>query len=63
VAVLGGEPEVMFRKAITEMGGMSNFINKGDKVWRETQYRLGSTGRDGVPIQTQSWWPRSSSTV
>jgi len=32
VAVLGGEPEVMFRKAITEMGGMSNFINKGDKV-------------------------------
>jgi uncharacterized protein (DUF362 family) len=23
---------VMFRKAITEMGGMKNFINKGDKV-------------------------------
>ena len=32
VAVLGGEPEVMFRKAISEMGGMSNFINRGDKV-------------------------------
>jgi uncharacterized protein (DUF362 family) len=32
VAVMGGEPEVMFRKAITEMGGMKNFINKGDKV-------------------------------
>ena len=32
VAVLGGEPEVMFRKAIAEMGGMGNFIKKGDKV-------------------------------
>ena len=32
VAVLGGEPEEMFRKAITEMGGMSKFIKKGDKV-------------------------------
>jgi uncharacterized protein (DUF362 family) len=32
VAVLGGEPEEMFRKAIAEMGGMSSFIKKGDKV-------------------------------
>ena len=32
VAVMGGEPEVMFRKAITEMGGMQKFISKGDKV-------------------------------
>lgn len=32
VAVLGGEPEEMFRKAIAEMGGMNNFIRKGDKV-------------------------------
>lgn len=32
VAVLGGEPEVMFRKAIAEMGGMKNFIQAGDKV-------------------------------
>ena len=32
VAVMGGEPEVMFRQAITEMGGMKNFINRGDKV-------------------------------
>lgn len=32
VAVMGGEPEAMFRKAIEEMGGMKNFINKGDKV-------------------------------
>jgi uncharacterized protein (DUF362 family) len=32
IAVLGGEPEAMFRKAITEMGGMGNFIKKGDKV-------------------------------
>lgn len=32
VAVMGGEPEMMFRKAIAEMGGMSKFIGKGDKV-------------------------------
>ncbi|MFA6838234.1 MAG: DUF362 domain-containing protein [Dysgonamonadaceae bacterium] len=32
VAVLGGEPDAMFRKAIAEMGGISNFIKKGDKV-------------------------------
>jgi uncharacterized protein (DUF362 family) len=30
--VMGGEPEVMFRKAIAEMGGMGKFIKKGDKV-------------------------------
>ena len=32
VAVLGGEPEDMFRRAIAELGGMKNFINKGDEV-------------------------------
>ena len=32
VAVLGGEPDTMFRKAIAELGGMKNFISKGDKV-------------------------------
>ncbi|MDR2816042.1 MAG: DUF362 domain-containing protein [Proteiniphilum sp.] len=32
VAVMGDEPEAMFRKAIDEMGGISNFISKGDKV-------------------------------
>lgn len=32
VAVMGGEPEAMFRKAITEMGGMAQFIKKGHKV-------------------------------
>lgn len=32
IAVMGGEPEVMFRRAIAEMGGMKRFISKGDKV-------------------------------
>lgn len=32
VAVMGGEPEAMFRKAIVEMGGMKKFISPGDKV-------------------------------
>ncbi|MDD3108418.1 MAG: DUF362 domain-containing protein, partial [Alistipes sp.] len=32
VAVMGGEPEVMFRKAIAEMGGMKKFVKAGAVV-------------------------------
>ena len=32
VAVLGGEPDIMFRRAITELGGMGRFVKKGQKV-------------------------------
>ena len=32
VAVMGGEPEVMFRRAISELGGMKQFIKPGQKV-------------------------------
>ncbi len=32
VAVLGGEPVAMFRKAIAELGGMGTFLKKGQKV-------------------------------
>jgi uncharacterized protein (DUF362 family) len=32
VAVMGGEPVAMFRKAITEMGGMGKFVKRGQKV-------------------------------
>lgn len=32
VAVMGGEPEAMFRRAIQEMGGMGKYIKKGQKV-------------------------------
>jgi hypothetical protein len=32
VAVMGGEPAVMFRKAIAEFGGMERFIKKGYRV-------------------------------
>ncbi|MDR0688130.1 MAG: DUF362 domain-containing protein [Prevotellaceae bacterium] len=32
VAVMGGEPEEMFRQAIEELGGISKFIKKGWKV-------------------------------
>jgi uncharacterized protein (DUF362 family) len=32
VAVMGGEPAAMFKKAIAELGGMSKFVKKGDKV-------------------------------
>jgi uncharacterized protein (DUF362 family) len=32
VAVMGGEPDVMFRKAITELGGIGNFVKEGQKI-------------------------------
>ena len=32
VAVMGGEPDVMFQKAIGELGGMERFVKKGNKV-------------------------------
>ena len=32
VAVLGGEPAAMFNRAISEMGGMSRFVKKGQSV-------------------------------
>jgi uncharacterized protein (DUF362 family) len=32
VAIMGGEPEIMFRRAITEIGGMGKFVKKGCKV-------------------------------
>jgi uncharacterized protein (DUF362 family) len=32
VAIKGGEPDVMFEKAIAEMGGMSRFVKSGDVV-------------------------------
>ncbi|GBU06908.1 hypothetical protein AwDysgo_02390 [Bacteroidales bacterium] len=32
VAVMGGEPDLMFRKAIAELGGMKRFVKPGQKV-------------------------------
>jgi len=32
VAVLGGEPDVMFQRAIAELGGMEKYVKKGQKV-------------------------------
>ncbi|MDR0830053.1 MAG: DUF362 domain-containing protein [Prevotellaceae bacterium] len=32
VAVMGGEPDIMFRRAIAEMGGMGKFVKSGQKV-------------------------------
>ena len=32
VAVMGGEPDAMLKKAIAEMGGMGKFVKKGHKV-------------------------------
>jgi uncharacterized protein (DUF362 family) len=50
VAVKGGEPEVMFDKAIASLGGMQEFVPKGSKVlvkpnigWDVTPDRAGNT--------------------
>ncbi len=50
VAVMGGEPEAMFRKAIAELGGMKAFVKKGNKVcvkpnigWDRTPELAGNT--------------------
>ena len=50
VAIKGGEPDVMFDKAIESLGGMKAFVNKGQKVvvkpnigWDVTPDRAGNT--------------------
>ncbi|MCL2260789.1 MAG: twin-arginine translocation signal domain-containing protein, partial [Fibromonadales bacterium] len=32
VAVMGGEPEAMFKRAIEEMGGIGKFVKRGQKI-------------------------------
>src|SRR5665647_1542796 len=32
VAVMGGEPEAMLLRALKELGGIKNYVKKGDKV-------------------------------
>ena len=55
VAVMGGEPAVMFRKAIAEFGGMGEFVKKGYKVtikpnigWDRTPELAGNTNPELV---------------
>jgi len=50
VAVMGGEPAMMFRKAIAEFGGMGKFVKKGYRVtikpnigWDRTPELAGNT--------------------
>jgi uncharacterized protein (DUF362 family) len=50
VAIKGGEPDVMFDKAIESLGGMKSFVKKGQKVvvkpnigWDVTPERAGNT--------------------
>ena len=55
VAVLGGDPVLMFKKAIAELGGMNTFIKKGQKVvvkpnigWDRTPELAANTNPDLV---------------
>ena len=50
VAVMGGEPDAMFKRAIAELGGMSKFIKKGERIvvkpnigWDKTPELAGNT--------------------
>lgn len=50
IAVMGGEPDAMFRRAIEEMGGMGKFVKPGQKVvvkpnigWDKTPELAGNT--------------------
>lgn len=50
VAVMGGEPDAMFKKAIAELGGMGRFVKAGQKVvvkpnigWDKTPELAGNT--------------------
>ncbi|MDD2559315.1 MAG: DUF362 domain-containing protein, partial [Bacteroidales bacterium] len=50
VAVMGGEPDQMFKKAIAEFGGMNRFVKSGQKVcikpnigWDRVPERAGNT--------------------
>ncbi len=50
VAVMGGEPDEMFRRAIAEAGGMGRYVKKGQKVvvkpnigWDKTPELAGNT--------------------
>lgn len=55
VAVMGGEPVEMFRKALDELGGMKKFIKRGQKVvvkpnigWDKSPELAGNTNPDLV---------------
>lgn len=50
IAIKGGEPDVMFTKGIEALGGLGNFVKKGNKVivkpnigWDVTPERAGNT--------------------
>ena len=50
VAVMGGEPEVMLDKALEALGGIGNFVKKGQKIvikpnigWDKTPELAGNT--------------------
>lgn len=70
VAVLGGEPEEMFRKAIAELGGIKEFIRPGQKVvikpnigWDKTPEQAGNTNPKLVAEITRQCFEAGASEV
>ncbi|GJQ63566.1 MAG: hypothetical protein SCALA702_26190 [Melioribacteraceae bacterium] len=55
VAVMGGKPSEMLNRAVTELGGISNYVKPGDKVvvkpnigWAKTPEMAANTNPDAV---------------
>lgn len=67
VAVMGGEPEAMFRRAISELGGMKQFVKPGQKVvvkpnigWDKVPELAGNTNPKLITEIIKQWFCRRS---
>ncbi|MDR0371046.1 MAG: DUF362 domain-containing protein [Prevotellaceae bacterium] len=70
VAVMGGEADAMFQRAIAEMGGMGKFVKKGNKVaikpnigWDKSPELAGNTNPKLISAITQACFAAGASEV
>ena len=63
VAVMGGEPEAMLDKALETLGGIGNYIKKGQKVvikpnigWDRTPELAGNTNPQLIKALVKNAW-------
>lgn len=63
VAVMGGEPEVMLDKALEALGGIGNFVKKGQKIvikpnigWDRSPELAGNTNPKLVKALVKNAW-------
>ena len=70
VAVMGGEPEEMFRRAISELGGMKQFVKPGQKVvvkpnigWDKVPELAGNTNPKLIEEIDRQWFAAGAKEV